>query len=131
MPHSVFGRPLHRPSRADAPAAGRAVKGMQPTEVKPNASSGWRGRRLRENCIQLGAGEPRQRIELKATTLGLNSGQRRPLTAMKAPASADPTVESRKLGASGANVGQSTTGITIVETRSRFGSRSANSLGNG
>src|SRR5580704_704675 len=44
MPHSVLARPLHRPPRTEASFGGRAVQGMQPTEVKPRASSGWRGR---------------------------------------------------------------------------------------
>jgi hypothetical protein len=44
MPHSVLASPLQRPPRTDVPAGGRVVQGMQPTEAKPRACSGWRGR---------------------------------------------------------------------------------------
>jgi hypothetical protein len=44
MPHSVLPWPRQRPARTSSPVWVRLVQGMQPTDAKPFAAIGWRGR---------------------------------------------------------------------------------------
>ena len=85
--------------------------------LKPNASSGWRGRRAFVKTAFRSALDSRASgLNLRRRPSRLDNGQRRPLTAMKALASADPAVECGKLARQRRNLAQSTTGIAIVET---------------
>src|SRR6266853_2769349 len=43
MPHSVLGLPRQRPARASSSGDVRLVQGMQPTDRKPEATSGCGG----------------------------------------------------------------------------------------